>query len=195
MTRCKLFFAIPLTLLSFSAFGKDKHPKNAAAVSPDQIDVVAHLPLPGGPISGFLETRHYQRNYLYVEHQSGKTVSLIDITSSAQPVLLADMGFPSGASDSLVAVAGNAALVSGQAPPSTNATAQQTFRIMSFADPQHPTVKQEFDNVTAISRDDRRGLIFLANDAGVWILQQRLAADPEQTKLQKEIERSIYDTP
>jgi hypothetical protein len=194
MTRCKLFFAIPLTLLSFSAFGKDKHPKNASAVSPDQIDVVAHLPLPGGPISGFLETQHYRRNYLYVEHQSGKTVSLIDITSAAQPALLADMGFPAGASDSLVAVAGNAALVSSQAP-STNATAQQTFRIMSFADPHHPTVKQEFDNVTAISRDDRRGLIFLANDAGVWILQQRLAADPEQTKLQREIERSIYDTP
>lgn len=195
MTRTKSFFLIPVTLLSFSAFGKDKHSKSVAPTPQDQIAVVAHLPLAGGPVSGFLETQHYRRNYLYVEHESGKTISLLDVSNSAKPIVLADMTFPSGASNSLVAVAGNAAVVSSQAPVPINSSALQSFRIMSFVDPQHPAVKQEFDNVTAIARDDKRGLIFLANDSGVWILQQQLAVDPEEAKLEKEIERTIYDTP
>jgi hypothetical protein len=33
-----------------------------------------------------------------------------------------------------------------------------------------------------LSRDDRRGLIFVANTEGIWILQQRLAQDPEVEK-------------
>jgi hypothetical protein len=33
--------------------------------------------------------------------------------------------------------------------------------------------------VTAVGRDDHRGLIYIANPDGVWILQQRLAEDPE----------------
>jgi hypothetical protein len=30
-----------------------------------------------------------------------------------------------------------------------------------------------------VDRDDRRGLIFLANADGIWILRQKLAEDPE----------------
>ena len=41
---------------------------------------------------------------------------------------------------------------------------------MDFSDPQHPKVAREFTGVTAMSRDDRRGLIFLTNDQGLSIL-------------------------
>jgi hypothetical protein len=177
MTRSQLFPATAITLLCWNAYGKDKHPKKADAAPQDQIEVVAHLPLTGGPITAFLETQHYRRSYLYAEHESDKTVSLIDITNSAQPALLADI-----TSGNLVAVAGNAALVSTQTSSPQPSMPPQTFRIMSFADPLHPTVKQQFDQVTAIARDEKRGLIFLANDAGVWILQQKFAQDPEAEK-------------
>jgi hypothetical protein len=43
-------------------------------------------------------------------------------------------------------------------------------------------VAREFAGVTAVSRDDRRGLIFVANPEGIWILQQHLAEDPEVEK-------------
>jgi len=171
------FLAACLALLSWNAYGKDKHPKTADAAPQDQIEVMAHLPLSGGSVTGFLETQHYRRSYLYAQHESGKTVSLIDITSAAQPVLLSEI-----ASGSLVAVAGNAALVSSQTSSSQPSMLPQTFRIMSFADPLHPVVKQQFEHVTALARDEKRGLIFLANDAGVWILQQKLAQDPEAEK-------------
>jgi hypothetical protein len=33
-----------------------------------------------------------------------------------------------------------------------------------------------------MSRDDQRGLIFVANADGIWILHQELALDPEMLK-------------
>jgi hypothetical protein len=66
----------------------------------------------------------------------------------------------------------------------------QTFRIMSFADPAHPASKQEFLDVSAVLRDGNRGLIFLANPQGIWILQEKLALDPA---FEKEWEHTALD--
>jgi hypothetical protein len=182
-----------LGMFAATAPAKDKHPK-ATAPARDEIKVVAHIPSNGEPVTAILTTQHYKREYLYAEQQSGKTVSLIDITDTAHPALLADMTDPTGGSDALYAVTGNAALVTaGNQRPST--PSPQTFRILSFADPTHPTVQQEFRGVTATARDDQRGLIFLANADGIWILQRQYAIDPEEAKLQREILRSIYETP
>jgi hypothetical protein len=88
---------------------------------------------------------------------------------------------PDGGSQSLLAVAGTAALVNSEAPAAT-AAAPQTLKIMDFSDPQHPKVAREFTGVTAIGRNDPRGLIFVANGDGIWILKQHLAEDPEMEK-------------
>ncbi len=161
--------------LPFASQAKD-HGKNVPPQ--DGIDVIAHLPLASGPVTHFLETRHYRRNYLYAESKGGNTVTLIDVTDVSHPTVLSQTS-PSSGTGSVVTAAGTAALVSeSPAAPSEPANGQ-TFRIMSFADPQHPTVKQEFANVSAVSRDDSRGLIFLANPQGIWILETKLAMDPE----------------
>lgn len=185
--------SVPLLLFvglaSVSAWAKDKHPKPSPPAH-DQIQVVAHISVTGDAVTGFLTTQHYKRKYLYAEHASGKTVTLIDITNVSSPALLAEMSDPAGGSDAFVAVAGNAALVAtgdGQAPTSAPA---QTFRILSFADPMHPTIQQEFKAVTAMARDDKRGLIFLSNPDGIWILQQQFAPDPEA---EKEWEHMVLD--
>lgn len=180
-------------IFSLNAWANNKHSKPTPP-APDEIQVVAHIPQTGEAITRFLTTQHYKRDYLYAEHASGKTVTLIDVTNIGSPALLAEMSDPTGSSDALIAVTGNAALVTtaNQQPLSPSA---QTFRILSFVDPLHPKIQQEFKGVTATARDDKRGLIFLANADGIWILQQQYAIDPEQAKLQKEIERSIYETP
>jgi hypothetical protein len=66
--------------------------------------------------------------------------------------------------------------------PDWEIPAPQSIRILDFSDPQHPNVAREFAGVTAISRDDRRGLIFLDNAEGIWILHQSRAEDPEVEK-------------
>lgn len=156
---------------------KDRH---KAPPPQDQIEVVAHLPLSGEPATRFVLTQHYRREYLYATLSSGKAVTLIDVTDPSKPSVLADVS-PALAGGNIVTAAGTAALISESGSGSDRAK-PQTFRIMSFADPAHPVVSQEFANVSAIGRDDKRGLIFLANPQGVWILHEKLAIDPEGEK-------------
>lgn len=169
--------SLGLALFAVSASAKTKRPK--AEPPQDQIQVVAHMPLTGGQVDGFVSTRHYSRDYLYAEYQSGKNVTLIDVTKPNSPAILAEAAYPANASSNgLVAVAGNVALVGDSPAPAGNSNAPRTIRIMNFSDPAHPAIQQEFTGVTAMGRDDRRGLIFLANADGLWVLQESLAQDP-----------------
>lgn len=160
---------------------KNKKPK---ALPKDAIEVVAHIPITSGPVLRFLATDHFSSHYLYAEHGAGASVTLIDITRPDQPAVLAEVAYPAVGPavgpDSLVVVSGTAALVTSGA--TAQPTAPQTIRILDFSDPQHPTVAREFAGVTAVNRDDRRGLIFLANPEGVWILRQSRAEDPDIEK-------------
>ena len=155
---------------------KNKYPKQDPPQ--DQIQVVAHLSLTG-KASRFLMTKHYSREYLYIEYEAGKTVALIDTTNPGHPAVLANVALGADANaEALLTVTGNAALVTDGPAPTQAFTPGRTIRVMSFADPAHPTVQQEFQNVSALARDDSRGLIFLANAEGLWILQQQFAMDP-----------------
>jgi hypothetical protein len=169
--------AFGLFALSAACDAKDKKP--APKDPQDEIAVVGHIPLTDGPVRRFLTTRHYSSSYLYAEHDAGKTVTLIDVTDVNRPSVVADVSYPSdGGPGSLFAVAETAALVTGEAAGTAPAAVPQTIRIMDFSDPRHPKVAREFAGVTAMSRDDRRGLIFLANAEGIWILHRNLAEDP-----------------
>jgi hypothetical protein len=150
----------------------------------DEITVAGHIPLAGGPVSRFLVTRHYSSYYLYAERESGGSVTLIDVTKTADPAVLADVAYPSGGgSGSLFAVSGTTAVVAAEQPTAAPPVpGSQTIRIMDLSDPRNPMVTREFAGVTAIGRDESRHLIFLANSDGVWILHQTLAEDPDVLK-------------
>jgi hypothetical protein len=165
------------------AWAKDKKTKTPPAPPQDTIEVTGHIPLAGGPVTRFLSTQHYSSYYLYAEHGSGAGVTLIDVTKAAKPAVLSEVAYaPAGGSDSLLVVAGTAALVNSEPGAASAAAAPQTLRIMDFSDPKNPKVAREFTGVTAIGRSDARGLIFVANGDGIWILQQHLAQDPEAEK-------------
>jgi hypothetical protein len=168
--------------LPVAAQTKNKKAKTASGDPQDSIEVVGHIPAANGPVSRFLSTQHYSSYYLYAEHAAGQGVTMIDVTKADRPSVLTDIP---GSSDSITLVAGTAALMTSApaAPPAPSTPAPtQTIRIMDLSDPQHPKVTREFAGVTATSRDDRRGLIFVANSEGIWILRQHLAADPAVEK-------------
>ena len=160
---------------------KTKKVKAAAKDPQDEIQVVGHLPLTGGPVRRFMVTQHYSSTYLYAEHETGANITLVDVTKTNKPVVLADVTYPTGGgSGSLFAAAGTAALVTELQGASAPTLPSQNIRIMDFSDPQKPKVVREFAGVTAITSD--HGLIFLANADGIWILRQTLAEDPEVEK-------------
>jgi len=161
-------------------YAKNKSPK---ADPKDEIEVVGHIPVAGGPVNRFVATQHYSSYYLYAERASGENVTLIDVTKASQPAILGEVAYtPGGGSGSLSAVAGTAALVSSQAATPVAAASPQTVKIMDLSDPQNPKVTREFTGITALSKDDSRGLIFVANADGIWILKQHFALDPEVQK-------------
>jgi len=162
-------------------------PSMAAGPTPpnspqDRIDVLGHFRLTSGPVIRLIPTQHYSQYYLYAELKNGKTATVIDVTNATAPSRVADVSYPTNdQSDDLLAVTGTAALVAGPAPAEVPET-PRSVRIMSFADPSHPTLVREFTGVTAIGRDAERGLVFLANPEGVWILRQDPAEDPAVVK-------------
>jgi hypothetical protein len=170
----RLSFAVLLAGLLFTPGASAKNKKPKAPDAKDEIEVVGHIPLTGGPVKRFLSTQHYSSYYLYAERANGGNVTLIDITKTNQPAVLADM-----ASGNLTMVAGTAALVVNEPAASAATQPPQSIKIMDFSDPQNPKVAREFTGVTAMSRDDQRGLIFVANGDGIWILQRHFAEDPE----------------
>ena len=178
----KPVIAILLLTSAAGLYAKDKHSKKQNGASPDsqdRITVVAHVPLSGGAVTRFISTQHYDRSYVYAEHESGKSLTLIDVTNANRPEVLGEMAYPgSSTSASLLAATGNVALVSDSPAVETKAAAPQTLRIMDFSDPAHPVVAQEFKGITATSRDTGKNLILLANADGIWILQQHFGEDP-----------------
>ncbi len=176
-----LTIAISLAGLTVAVQAKDKKTKTPPKDPQDEIEVVGHIPLTGGPVRHFMSTQHYSSYYLYAEHDAGTNVTLIDVTKASAPTLLSNVSYTSSGPSSLSVVTGTAALVA-DGGPSAPPAAPQTIRIFDFSDPQHPRVSREFTGVTAMTRDDRRGLIFLANGEGIWILHQNFATDPEVEK-------------
>ena len=142
----------------------------------DRIEVVGHFPGARSAVERLLSTQHYSRYYLYAERADG-SVTVIDITDAKQPSLVANVMYPSNQKPDLLALTGTVALV-GSATPSQSQETPQTIRIMNLADTSHPKVAREFADVTAVGRDNRRGLVFLANGDGIWILREHFALDP-----------------
>ena len=191
MHRSCRWLWLSVAVLGFAALigaqGKPKKQKAAAKDPQDQIEVYAQIPVPDGSVRRFITTRHFSSYYLYAELSDGKTVMLIDLTKAKKPAVLASVAYPAD-SGSMFAVAGTSALVTEEAVVPAPPAAPRTLRLMDFSDPAHPIVTKEFTGITAMSRDEQGGLIFLGDAHNIWILHQTLALDPE---VEKEYARKI----
>jgi hypothetical protein len=160
-------------------------PKHEDATTPDRIDVIAHMPAEGGPFVQLITTAHWRRNYLYLERAGDNQVTVVDVTNPMAPTILKGLALPREESTgSLTTIVGSIALVSSSpALPTT-----QTVTILSFRDPEHPTVVKRFAGVTETVTDAPRNLIYLANNDGIWVLRMMPGTD---VQLQKDYEKQV----
>ena len=168
------------------ATGRD----NAAPPLPDRLAVVAHFPLAGGPVTQLTTGTHWQKDCLYADHGAAGPVTIVDVTNPAAPAAAGELDVPAAeAGGSLSAVVRTTALVTSSPPGTT--PEKQTVTVLSFADPEHPSVVRQFAGVTAMLNDDARGLIYLADSGGLWALRAEPATDVE---LEREYaEYVLYD--
>src|ERR1700683_2047317 len=152
--------------------------------------VIAHLPLPQATGSQMLLQRENSKQYLYVQQAAKQGFMIVDVSKPEQPSLL------KRTAESNQATQGNLQIVSPDvaiavAPEKTSATvtssnhATETVRMLDMSDPRNPKTLETFNNVTSLLPDSHRGLIFLTNNEGLWVLRYVRPALLEPAKQKK----------
>jgi hypothetical protein len=161
------------------------------AVPDDSIDVIGHLALASASVTSVKTSEHWRRDFLELQDSTHHTVTLVDVTDATHPVIVKQLHLPAGAADSTLAVlVGDVGLLRGTGTQSTDAHARPVS-VVSFADPNHPKTVRTFTNVSAFQIDEGRGLIYLVNKHGLWILRQKPA--PDQELEQEYAKQVMYD--
>jgi len=170
MGRVCLIFAVAAVAYTPRMIANNSKPTELPA------KIIAHVPLQEAPGSEMLLQSKGDKQYLYVQKASRQGFTVVDVTKPARPSLV---NRASGSND---ATAGKLEMVSpdvglaevpdknskGVIRSSDNPT--ETVRILDLSDPAHPKVLQTFTGVTSTLQDPGRGLIYLANNDGLWIL-------------------------
>ncbi len=165
-----------LTICSYASPG-DFYPSHTDA------KVIAHLALSGAsPRQMFLQQAG-RKQYLYLQQPAQETLTLVDVTKPTKPKIVSHvLGENLTLVSSGLAIAekpNNSAAVDasrttgGAEGARGGGSVQESVRVLDVSDPAHPRTVQTFSGVTSVLPDDARGLIYVANGEGIWILSHQ----------------------
>jgi len=159
-----------------------KRSTKTAVQDNDQIDVAGHLAFDGTGVTGVLVGDHWRKNYLYLNSDGKMTV--VDVTNSGKPTITGEYRHSLAGVQAQVVIGSAALLTDAQPTPNV----PHSVSILSFADPVAPAVVRQFTKVTGFLIDSRRGLIYVVNNEGLWILYGKPGRDLE---FEKQYEREL----
>ena len=166
--------------LGSQAFAKDD--------PPEQVTIIAHLPLPGTTVSQMFLQPENGKQYLYLQQASERGFTVVDVTKPSKPALTKRSAFPNTASEGKLQVfrdgfaiaetpethSGTVALAApAKVEPAADAARTQSVRVLDLSDPANPRTLKTFDGVTSLVSDNGRNLIYLTNSEGLWILRHK----------------------
>jgi len=145
-----------------------------------QAKVIAHLPLTGSAATQMFLEHHGRKQYLYVQQSGKQGFTVINVSKPKKPKLVTNVpqqeiaALGSGLaiteeaqthSDRSYALTGEGSRGGGSTP--------QSVKVFDVSDPAHPRIAQTFNGVTSIVTDNARGLVYLANSDGIWVLSHK----------------------
>jgi LVIVD repeat len=168
--RVCLIFSAAMVVVSASNMFANTKPTEVPA------KVIAHLPLQEAAGNEMLLQNKGDKQYLYVQKASKQGFTVVDVTKPTLPSLVnRSPGSNEATAGKLEIVGPDVGLAEvpdknskGVIRSTDNPT--ETVKILDLSDPAHPKVLQTFTSVTSILQDPSRGLIYLANNEGLWIL-------------------------
>jgi hypothetical protein len=174
-------------LLGYAGSSVDAGPRSLSGDrTKDGINVLSHISLAGESAGRMLTAVHWRKQYLYVELSTRPVLLEIDVSDAAKPAIVGELPLAKG--DTHVGmVVGNTMLVTDSEdvaapkPP-------RSVKVINFAEAANPKVVREFANVTGFLRDANRGLVYVFNDAGLWVLREAPAPDEE---LQRQYDHDV----
>jgi LVIVD repeat len=170
MSRVCLIFSAAIVVVSV--------PSMVAKTKPTEVPakVIAHVVLQEAPGNEMLLQKRGDKEYLYVQKASKKGFMVIDVAKPSLPSLVRVSAPSNDATAGKLEMAGPDVAIAevpdrnskGVIRSTDNPT--ETVNVLDLSDPTHPKVLQTFVGVTSILPDPGRGLIYLANNDGLWIL-------------------------
>jgi hypothetical protein len=174
-------------LLAYAGSSVDARPRSLSGdQTKDGINVLSHVSLAGESAGRMLTAVHWRKHYLYVELATRPVLLEIDVSDAAKPAIVGELPLAKG--DTYVGVVvGNTMLVTDSEDTAVPKP-PRSVKVINFAQAANPTVVREFANVTGFLRDANRGLVYVFNDAGLWVLRETPARDEE---LQRQYDHDV----
>jgi len=173
---------LALSVLSVLANNNDKPAEVPAKV-------IAHLSLKEPPGSEMLLQNRGDHQYLYVQKASKQGFMVVDVTKPSIPGLVNTSASVDDATAGKLEMAGPDVALAEIPDKSSKGVIRstenpiETVKILDLSNPAHPKVLQTFTGVTSNLKDSARGLIYLANNDGLWILRYpRAGLEPSKKK-------------
>jgi hypothetical protein len=129
-------------------------------------NVVAHVELSGGPTTRMLLVKKNGKEYLLLGLDSSSHVAVLDISEPSQPRTVETVAGAAGASATELKVIADTLMLFGTSDAESAASAG-------------PKEIRNLSGVKAFVRDKARGLIYVTNGDGLWILKTKERADDE----------------
>lgn len=193
ITRRFVGYTLALLLL-FVAIAPSAIAKHKPETPVDPVTVVAHLPLPGAPVSQIFLQGQGGMQYLYIQQASEEGFIIVDVTQY-RPNVVNRVKLPNEASGETLQMVG-VGLAIAEAPGAAGAESArnnltpakgegtlgggtggdqaQFVRLLDLNDPANPRTLQTFDTVSSILLDDGQNLIYITNSEGLWILRHNV---------------------
>jgi len=134
--------------------------------SADYVKVLSHVDIPTGPATRMQVVEQNKRQYLYIATNNSSQPVVLDVTkpgrtSTVEPAQLAGANLATAVAQS-------------------TADAPEILALLN-ADAQVPTrVTHKFSSSARFVEDDKRGLIYVADNDGLWIVKAEKAFDYHQ---------------
>ena len=165
-TRPILLLGAVTVILALATGALAKKPNKPAQPA----SVIAHVPLEGAVASQMYLQAQGDKRYLYIDQGTNQGYTVVDITKATQPNILKHV-----TSGKVQVMGSDIALA--EAPEQSKTVARshaptESVSVLDTSDPANPKTIQTFQGVTSVLQDGVRGLIFLTNNDGLWILQQ-----------------------
>jgi hypothetical protein len=153
--------------------------------------VIAHVPVLASPVSQMFLRREKGKRYLYVQQTATEAYTVVDVTKPDHPTVLDRVPPLAKPSTEKVQMVGDGLALAETPESSGSGTARhelapaksplptgqahptESVRVLDLSDPKNPRTLQTFEGVTSILAEDGRGLIYIANGQGLWILQHK----------------------
>jgi len=137
---------------------------NANKMADKPANVAAHVQLSGGPVTRILLVKKNGKEYLLLGLDSSTNVAILDVSEPGQPRTIETVPGAAGAPSAEVKVVADTLTLFGKSDGETGSSSNLK-EIRSLSD------------VTAFVKDKARGLIYVTNGDGLWIVKTKQRAD------------------